>query len=694
MFIQHDFIIVLEIGTLVVYNYFMYFRPENEKKGYEKMNNLFKGFGEPVVGQQPPQEEYQKPAAVQAKGPSDSERKAYAAYRQAVSSYGKLTADRSRAVSDMEQLEKQKNVFPIQLNKLQKELITLEAEKKGLETEVKKQQQGGTGAVLQVKNVQCDAQTAAMIREARDKGWMTASQLEFMDKPCEDVCKTKALSNVENVESLERTFQGTNLYTSLVNCVVGPETVRQALGKFFVMFSGGLFAALVLARLTDWSFLVTISNWICSVFFAGLAGACAFFKLRDKGFVVSAIGALLIGIIGWNAGTLICMFVLSGGFIISTVLALLVCGAIAATAAAICSSKAVLPYFQNMEFVKGTARKEAFQNSESVELMNEALYCYCNHNAIMDYLRNNARQNWIVQLNADIREKMQQVDRKKQEIQEVQNKVSRITAQLQAAKEQVLAAGNAIISANRSIRAWQGQPDMEMANSQFADMICMESGTENSLDIVINHGKKPVVFYYNGDATLMNPAGQVVDQLAYLINGFTKMNPAGLMQVSLIDMVGGAISLSMDSRFRFVDWSEMKNYTSDDPNGDIFRVGNREELREFQQQLDAHCKSLQNYTNKHREQLQGRSGIEQVNKLRAQEGQKPFRYQVMVILVPREDDRDELGQESVMSYLQDTNISVPYGILPVFFVNESSIHKRWKPTIGRCKENQLRIKVR
>lgn len=667
-------------------------------KGYEKMSNpvndIFGTFGIPKATQQSPMEEKQEPAAVQAKDPSESERKAYAAYRQAVSSYGKLTADRSRAISNLEQQKKQQGVFPAQVQKLQKERDSLLSEKNTLEEERRKQQQGGTGASLQIKNVQCDEQAAAMIRTARDNRWMTTAQLEYMNKPCSEVCAGTVLKNAENVDALEKSLKNTDLYKQLVSGQAGPETVKQAMSKISTYVFGGMLVIFLLARLTQWDMFGSLAGWICGLALGCAAALVAFIFTSGKGILMQGFATLIAAVLAWSIGATLSGFVISGGWIMAIIIALLLSGVTSAVLTALGSNKVVLPILQNFGFMKSAAHKEAFKNAEPAQHMNEALYCYCNHDAVMDYLRQNARQNWIAQLDAGISEKTQQIVRKEQQIQEVQNTASKISAQLQTAQAQVAAADAAIISANRSLRAWQGQPDMEMANSQFADMICMESAAENSLDTIINHRKKPVVFYYNGDATLMNPAGQIADQLARVIDGFTKMNPAGLMQVSLIDMVGGAISLSMDSRFRFVDWSELKNYTSDGHDGDIFRVGNREELREFHQLLDAHCKSLMNYTGKHREQLQGRSGIEQVNKLRAQEGQSLFRYQVMVILVPREDDRDDLGQEAVMSYLQDANISVPYGIIPVFFVNESSIHKRWKPTIDRCKENQLRIKVR
>lgn len=318
--------------------------------------------------------------------------------------------------------------------------------------------------------------------------------------------------------------------------------------------------------------------------------------------------------------------------------------------------------------------------------MNEALYCYLNHDALVNYIKKNVRQGWIGQLGAEINKLTEKLNAKQELIHQKKEEFAKMNQQMDLLRGRQKLAHDAVMQKTQVIQAWNGIPDMAMAEKKFADIVCMKPEGGKGYCTILPHKMSPITMYYYGDVADSNILSKISGPLVRVIDGFQQMNPAELMQMTLIDLIGGAMSLRMDSRIKWSTRSQ-KNFVEEGVDDGMMLVSNVSELNEFSQMIERHGNMLVEYNGKHSNQVRALlgnsgtiSGIAQANQIRTEESLKPFPYQVVFIVVPRANERDEFsyGQQALQRFIQDENISKAYGILPVFIVNKDSVHESWK----------------
>ena len=235
-----------------------------------------------------------------------------------------------------------------------------------------------------------------------------------------------------------------------------------------------------------------------------------------------------------------------------------------------------------------------------------------------------------------------------------------------------------------ALRYWYKTPTPSATDYSLLDALCFES--KNHLSI-IHHNLQPFAFRYTVRKRDKNPSESLKVTIFRYIRGLVKINPCRMLQINIVDPVSDPKILLEDERFsRFSSMGMISGvYSMND--FEIRLFSNERAYNTFRSVFKTQCVEIQKVLsrNSHMIPLGEPYSLELANRIRNDENE-PFMYQIMMFIVPRESDKTDFQPPAEIVKSIENGTYLNMGILPVFFVDDDSIHRKWRRVVEMCSE--------
>lgn len=235
-----------------------------------------------------------------------------------------------------------------------------------------------------------------------------------------------------------------------------------------------------------------------------------------------------------------------------------------------------------------------------------------------------------------------------------------------------------------ALRYWYKTPTPSATDYSLLDSLCFES--KNQLSI-IRHNLKPFAFRYTVRHKESSPSESVKVMIFKYIRGLIKINPCRMIQVNIIDPVSDPKILMNDDRFKRLSPMGVIGGVYSVSDFEIRLFSSERSYNTFRSIFKTQCIEIQRVLSANKDKIdEGEPySLELANRIKNNENE-PFMYQVMMFIVPRAFDRTsfEPPHEIVKAIENGTYLNM--GLLPVFFVDDESVHKDWRSVVDRCPE--------
>lgn len=235
-----------------------------------------------------------------------------------------------------------------------------------------------------------------------------------------------------------------------------------------------------------------------------------------------------------------------------------------------------------------------------------------------------------------------------------------------------------------ALRYWYKTPTPSATDYSLLDALCFES--KNHLSI-IHHNLQPFAFRYTVRNRGKNPSESLKVTIFKYIRGLIKINPCRMLQINIVDPVSDPQILLGDDRFKRLSSMGVISGVYSVSDFEIRLFSNERAYNTFRSIFKTQCIEIQKVLsrNSHRIQPGEPYSLELANRIRNDENE-PFMYQIMMFVVPREFDRTSFDPPLEIVKSMENGTYLNMGILPVFFVDNDSIHKKWRRIVEMCPE--------
>ncbi len=235
-----------------------------------------------------------------------------------------------------------------------------------------------------------------------------------------------------------------------------------------------------------------------------------------------------------------------------------------------------------------------------------------------------------------------------------------------------------------ALRYWYKTPTPSATDYSLLDALCFESKKQLS---IIHHNLQPFAFRYTVNSKDKNPSERLKVTLFKYIRGLIKINPCRMLQINIVDPVSDPKILLDDKRFERLSKMGVINGVYSISDFEIRLFSNERAYNTFRSIFKTQCIEIQKLLTRNKDRIEpGETySLELANRIRNNENE-PFMYQIMMFIVPRDFDRTnfEPPAEVVKSIENGTYLNM--GLLPVFFADNNSIHKKWRKVVEMCPE--------
>jgi len=230
---------------------------------------------------------------------------------------------------------------------------------------------------------------------------------------------------------------------------------------------------------------------------------------------------------------------------------------------------------------------------------------------------------------------------------------------------------------------WDSSPEPHESEYCFSDILCFES-TDNIS--IIKHNLEPFIFWYQAKSSNSSPASSLNKVLCRCIKGLKKINPQALMQINIIDSVSDRKDVTEYREYSKLSADGIITYIKTTDQYELRLIDNKDSSKMLRALFISQCYDIRDFFNKHKDMIDDdtEKSLAGANQLRNDENE-PFVYQVMMYVVPREYDDDviEPPKEIVQAMKDDTCVSM--GVIPFFFVDQDSVHEKWREAVELCR---------
>lgn len=268
------------------------------------------------------------------------------------------------------------------------------------------------------------------------------------------------------------------------------------------------------------------------------------------------------------------------------------------------------------------------------------------------------------------------------QIENMSLSVKRAEEHLNAARKQYEKAVEACNITEEALRYWYKTPTPLATGYKLMDVICFESKKQLS---IIHHNLQPFAFRYIITHKNINPSDTVRLMIFKYIRGLIKINPCRMLQINIIDPVSDPKILLNDERFKRLSPMGVINGVHSINDFEIRLFSGERAYNTFKTIFKNQCIEIQKLLSQNHDFIKPFESysLDLANRIKDNENE-PFMYQIMMFIVPRAFDHIgfEPPIEVVRSIENGTYLNM--GLLPIFFVDDDSIHDNWKKVIELC----------
>ncbi len=238
-----------------------------------------------------------------------------------------------------------------------------------------------------------------------------------------------------------------------------------------------------------------------------------------------------------------------------------------------------------------------------------------------------------------------------------------------------------------ALRYWYKTPTPSATDYRLLDSICFESNKQLS---IIHHRLKPYAFRYTVSHKDADPGRSLKSTIFRYIRGLIKINPCRLLQINIIDPVSDPSILLEDPLFKRLTDSGIINGVSTMNDFEIRLFSSSKNYSTFRTVFKTQCAELQKVISENTKKTGKKApfSVESANRIKGND-KEPFMYQVMMFVVPRAFDQTDFEPPTEIVKTMENGTYLKFGLLPVFFVDNDSIHEKWKHVVEMCPEGCL-----
>lgn len=237
-----------------------------------------------------------------------------------------------------------------------------------------------------------------------------------------------------------------------------------------------------------------------------------------------------------------------------------------------------------------------------------------------------------------------------------------------------------------ALRYWYKTPTPAATDYRLLDSLCFESNRQLS---IIHHKLRPYAFRYTVRHKESSPSKSLKSTIFRYIRGLIKINPCRMLQINIIDPVSDPSILINDPLFKRINSMGIINGVSSPNDFEIRLFSSQRNYNTFRSVFKTQCTELHRLLSKSPEVTDDKPfSVELGNRIKANENE-PFMYQIMMFIVPRAFDRTDFDPPSEIVKAIENGTYLNMGLLPIFFVDNDSIHENWKNIVGMCPESCL-----
>jgi len=273
------------------------------------------------------------------------------------------------------------------------------------------------------------------------------------------------------------------------------------------------------------------------------------------------------------------------------------------------------------------------------------------------------------------------------QIENMSLSVKRAEEHLNAARKQFDKAVEACSITEEALRYWYKTPTPLATGYKLMDTICFES--KNQLSI-IHHNLKPFAFRYMIPHKEISPSESVRLMIFKYIRGLIKINPCRMLQINIIDPVSDPKILLDDERFRRLSPMGVINGVHSINDFEIRLFSGERAYNTFKTIFKNQCIEIQKVFSQNTDSIKPFEAfsLDLANRIKNNENE-PFMYQVMMFIVPRAFDHTDFKPPKEILRSMENETYLNMGILPIFFVDDDSIHENWRKAVELCSEECL-----
>ena len=268
------------------------------------------------------------------------------------------------------------------------------------------------------------------------------------------------------------------------------------------------------------------------------------------------------------------------------------------------------------------------------------------------------------------------------QIENMSLSVKRAEEHLNAARKQYDKAVEACSITEEALRYWYKTPTPLATGYRLMDAICLESKTQLS---IIHHNLQPFVFRYVVSHKDINPSDTVRLMIFKYIRGLIKINPCRMLQINIIDPVSDPRILLSDERFKRLSPMGVINGVHSINDFEIRLFSGERAYNTFKTIFKNQCIEIQKLLSQNQDYIDPNVSysLDLANRIKHDENE-PFMYQIMMFIVPRAFDHTSFEPPIEVVRSMENGTYLKMGLLPIFFVDDDSIHNNWKKTIELC----------
>ena len=235
-----------------------------------------------------------------------------------------------------------------------------------------------------------------------------------------------------------------------------------------------------------------------------------------------------------------------------------------------------------------------------------------------------------------------------------------------------------------ALRYWYKTPTPSATDYRLLDVLCFESKSRLS---IIHHNLQPFAFRYTVKNRDASPSESLKVTIFKYIRGLIKINPCRMMQINIVDPVSDPGILLGDARFKRLSSMGVISGVYSVSDFEIRLFSNERAYNTFRSIFRTQCIEIQKLLSHNSDRIeQGEPySLELANRIKNDENE-PFMYQIMMFVVPREFDKTDFEPPSEIVKSMENGTYLNMGILPVFFVDNDSIHQKWRKVVEMCPE--------